>query len=336
MGLQNKREELIAAWSALEGNSLNDGWRTINVSNSGPCDVRAGRRFPGNEEALLVNFKLLPNHFLGNLPQSHGFEVLLSDLSAGDSNSKWIAICRHSTGNLDFFAMMLEDILLSIEVLKCENQEAVFELFIKRIIAWQDFMKKNQRGLLSSEEEIGLYGELEILADLIRATSSNTVNYWRGPLKSPQDFIFKKGMVEVKTSVTTNNFIAQISSLGQLDCIGKSPLYLACINLQIGPEGKTITEKISEITALLNGDNASLFIFNNCLLHTGYCLDTDDKYIRHFRRQSLRIFNVDDSFPKLTSHLVSLGITKVQYEINIDLINNKTLEFESLVNNLEY
>ena len=336
MDLQNKRQELIAAWSALTGTSQNYGWRTINVSNSGPCEVRAGRRFPGNEEALLVNFLSLSNHLVENLPQSQGFTVLLTDLNDGDSNSKWIAICRESAGSLDFFSMMVEDILASIENLNNESQEAVFELFIKRIVAWQDFMKKNKQGLLSGEEEIGLFGELEILADLIKKSSSKIVNYWRGPLSGVQDFIFRRGAIEVKTTISNNDFFAQISSLDQLDCTVKSPLYLACINLQIGPDGKTLSEKISEVTTLLNGDNASLFIFNNCLLHAGYCLDEDDKYIRQFHRQKIRVFEVNDSFPKLTHHSVALGIIKAQYEINIDLLSVRTLEFESLLNDLEY
>ncbi len=336
MDLLNKRQELIAAWNALKGNSQIDGWRTINVSNSGPCEVRAGRRFPGNEEALLVNFVSLSNHLVDNLPQGQGFMVLLTELTAGNDNSKWIAICRQSAGNLDFFSMMVEDILASIENLNDENQDTVFKLFIKRIVAWQDFMKKNKEGLLSSEEEIGLFGELEILTDLIKQSSSKMVNYWRGPLNGIQDFIFGRGAIEVKTTISTKDFFAEISSLDQLDCSAVSPLYLACINLKIGADGETLTEKISEIASLLNGDKPSLFIFRNCLLHAGYRLDTDDKYIRQFQRQRIRIFEVNDSFPTLTSHSVPLGIKKAQYEINIDSLDIQTLEFKSLVNNLGY
>ena len=100
--------------------------------------------------------------------------------------------------------------------------------------------------------------------------------------------------------------------------------------------GKTLNEKISEVTTLLNGDNPSLFIFNNCLLHAGFCLDVDDKYIRQFYRQEIRVFEVNESFPKLTNHSVPFGIIKAQYEININSVNARTLEFESLVNNLGY
>ncbi len=49
-------EEFVLAWGAFSGRSEDDGWRGIPVAPAGPCALMAGRRFPGNEEALLAGF----------------------------------------------------------------------------------------------------------------------------------------------------------------------------------------------------------------------------------------------------------------------------------------
>jgi hypothetical protein len=335
MDLQNRRQELSIAWRALHGLTQDAGWRTINVTNSGSIEVRAGRHFPGNEEAILFNFKSLMNNFHDLLPEGQGFLVSHEKLSLGDINSLWIALSKQSEGNLDFFTMMVEDILISIEKLAGRSNETIFQLFIDRIIAWQDFMKKNKNGHLSKEEEVGLFGELELLGELIKKSYPRVVKSWRGPLGGAQDFFFKDKAVEVKSTISQNRFLAQISSLTQLDLSYNREIYLACFNLAEDVNGMTLTQKISEINELFSNDNEASFVWSTCLLQAGYKTEDGQKYVRRFNRQKLRIYEVDNSFPKLTSSTVPFGIKKAQYEIDIDSLKLQSLELRDLLNNLE-
>ena len=335
MDLQNRRQELRAAWGALQGIAEGSGWRTINVTSAGLLEVRAGRHFPGNEESILFNFRSLTNNFHDQFPQGQGFLVSHEDLALGEINSLWIALSKQPEGNLDFFTMMVEDILLSIEKLSNRSNESIFQLFIDRIIAWQDFMKKNKTGFLTSEEEVGLFGELELLGDLVRRTSPRVISSWRGPLGGAQDFLFKHDAVEVKTTTSESQFIAQISSLAQLESFGNRKIYLACINLVEEVNGKSLTQKILEVSELLEVDNESAFIFETCLIKAGYKSEDEQKYFRKFKRKKLRVFEVDNDFPKLTSTTVPFGIKKAEYEINIDSIQAQSLVIGDLLNNLE-
>ena len=49
-------DECAVAWHSLSGTGDEPGWRTIPVTPAGRCQLSAGRRFPGNQEALLASF----------------------------------------------------------------------------------------------------------------------------------------------------------------------------------------------------------------------------------------------------------------------------------------
>jgi hypothetical protein len=57
MVLRSKHQELTAAWRALAAEAESgEGWHTIPLAGESQFGMQAGRRFPGNEEALLLAF----------------------------------------------------------------------------------------------------------------------------------------------------------------------------------------------------------------------------------------------------------------------------------------
>ena len=63
------------AWSSLDGAIDGSGWRTIAVEAAGPIAIHAGRRFPENQEAMLVRFPTLKFGSSAKLPDGQGFSV---------------------------------------------------------------------------------------------------------------------------------------------------------------------------------------------------------------------------------------------------------------------
>ena len=100
MAPPSEEEELVAAWRALSGNPAAEGWRTIPIASPSPCQLLAGRHFPGNQEALLVGFALSKLPSAEQFPQGHGFLVTSADLGGDESGRVWIALCRQSAGRL--------------------------------------------------------------------------------------------------------------------------------------------------------------------------------------------------------------------------------------------
>lgn len=328
MALQSRREELLAAWRALAGNQEGEGWRTIPVAHGGPCRFLAGRRFPGNEEALLVGFnsvRVPPGY---HLPEGHGFLVSQASLAGDGVDRVWIALGRQSAGSLDLFAMMTDDVVTTLQGLRDADDERLFNMFLARIKAWQDFMRRGGDGVLSPEAEVGLFGELEFLHNLISAglPAATAVEAWQGPLDGIQDFILGPGAIEIKSTVSPSSFPATIGSLDQLDDSLTRPIFLAGIRLALTNSGRTLPDQVVGLRTLMADESAALSLFDTRLLHAGFLEGTADRYTRRFSRMTTRMLHVTDGFPRLTRANVAIEIRRARYEIDLDLISTGDLK----------
>lgn len=319
MAPPNDREDLLAAWRALADTTGQQGWRFIPIATHACCQLRAGRRFPGNEEALLAGFRLATPP--AELPQGHGFALLAVDMDfAMEPDQFWFALARQPAGNLEMFTLMATDIVSTLDAASGFDQRAIFRLFLDRILAWQDFMRREHEGLLSMEAEIGLHGELILLAMLLDAglEAPYAVKSWRGPLHGLHDFEIATGAIEVKTTASEQGFPVKILSLEQLDPSLAEPLYLAGIHLRADPEGLNLAGRVEGVRQRLRNDSAALLAFSTLLLHAGYADAMADRYPRRFVHDRSRLLRVNDHFPNLIRNKIPSAITTVRYEIDLD------------------
>ena len=333
---QNNQSELLLAWKALSGSSAIDGWRMINIDADISCKARAARHFPGNQEVLLLGFnniKKLNDH---SFPKGKGFSLSYADLGSISEDLTWISLTRELIGSLDLFSKMSEDILSVLEKIKGSTQQTIFTIILARINAWQDFMKRNKEGVLSSEEEIGLFGELLILRDLTKYNilPSQAIDCWQGPLDSIQDFYLNTGALEVKTTISKNAFDASINSLEQLDNTLVSPLYLIGVKLSLNDEGITLSNLIKEIKNEWAEDAEAIEKLNIKLLHAGFFEELSKEYKRTFTKIEIVTFIIDEQFPKITKPSLHKEITKVKYTVDLDLINANKIDFNLAVSKL--
>jgi hypothetical protein len=322
MALQTEREELLAAWRALAGQIADEGWRTIPVALGGPCRLRAGRHFPGNEEALLVGFTSESVPPADQLPQGRGFLVSHADIEDEGESCRWIALRRQSAGSLDLFAMMVVDVVTTLAGLSRGKDGRTMQVFLSRIRAWQDFMRRGSDDTLSAEAEVGLFGEIEFLRQLFAAGLPATVSIeaWKGPLDELQDFRLGTGAIEVKSTLSNQGFPAAIGSLEQLDDSLVHPLYLVGVRLAIKAAGITLAELISDIRDSLVDDPAAFAAFNTRLLHAGYFDQFAERYTRRFACVAIRLLTVCEGFPRLTRGSVATAIRDARYEVDLDLV----------------
>lgn len=322
MALRNERDELVAAWRALVGDAGCVGWRTIEVAPAGNCRLRAGRHFPGNEEAILVGFTAIQKPASIQLPQGQGFLVSWADLGAESEGRTWIALCKEDAGSLDLFATMADDVRSTLRTLRNADALVGLQAFLSRIRAWQEFMRRGADNLLSAEAEVGLFGELEFLDQLITAGLPpwQAVEAWQGPLGGLQDFPIGTGAIEVKTTVSPLGFVAKIGSLAQLDDSLIRPLFVAGIRLALNHSGSTISERAESLRSRLANDEVVLSSFNSRLLHAGLLEAHAEKYTRRFELVDHRLIHVTEAFPRLTSGNVALPIRRASYELDLDLI----------------
>jgi len=225
--------EFLMAWSSLTGTNIEPGWQAISLPSAGQLKLMAGRRSPDNAEAILVGFPTARLAAADKLPEGQGFAVERADPEG--NGWLWLALTRKSAGSAELFATMACDVVGALDDAAAAGADEARHLrvFIGRVGAWQEFMRRGSQ-VLSPEAEIGLTGELMLLRAIINAgvPSALAIESWVGPLDAIQDFALGTGALEVKATLSAVGFPAKIGSLEQLDDSTRQPLFVAGVRLR--------------------------------------------------------------------------------------------------------
>jgi len=317
-------DEFLLAWESLAGEATQDGWRSIPVSRAGSCHLMAARRFPGNGESLLAHFPSVKIPAAEKLPEGHGFAIDRVDPHA--DGKTWLALTRKESGSVELFVAMVGDVVGVMDLESASGEERLLTIFLGRVRAWQEFMRKGIQGL-EPEAEIGLIGELSFLASMLDAgvPASFAVESWVGPLDGIQDFEVGTGAVEVKATLSATGFPAKIGSLEQLDDSVRQPLFLAGVRLSQTASGRNLPEFAEHVRGLLNEDAEAKRVFADRLLAAGFFTIHADRYSRRFSIVGTRVVEVVEGFPRLTHGAVPNGIKSARYEIDFDRASGENL-----------
>jgi hypothetical protein len=335
MDQQSEPSELVVAWRALSGTERKEGWTSIQLMSIAPCQVRAGRHFPGNEEALLVGFRSLQVPAPDQLPLGRGFSVTRIDPPPDTDNRAWICLARQQSGSIDMFEMMANDVLAALELRPAASEKEALSLFISRVRAWQNFMQRDS-AVLDAAAEIGLIGELVVLNKMLKVglPATNAIESWQGPLDGLHDFALASGALEVKTTISTADFIVNVDCLEQLDPSLVSPLYLAAVRLVLSPTGFSLPEQIRDARALMSSDTYSLEALNVRLIRAGYVDAVAARYTRRFHWAATTVLAVQASFPSLTRGNVPAEIREARYKLDISCLNAIEISFDAALKSL--
>lgn len=317
-------DEFILAWDSLAGESKMDGWRSIPIPCASACRMMAARRFPGNRESLLVNFPTMKIPISEKLPDGRGF--VIERVDPYSDGKTWLALSRKESGSIELFVSMVADLVGTLGSDITLSEGLLLTIFLGRVKAWQEFMRKGTQGL-EPEAEIGLIGELSFLTIMIELDipAASALEAWVGPINGIQDFEIGTGAVEVKATVSRIGFPIKIGSLEQLDDSIRQPLFLAGARLSQIESGMNLPEFVSHSYRIIKGDMEAERIFSDKLLAAGYFNLHDDRYARRFIVTEIRIMEVEDGFPRLTSANVPAEIRRAQYEIDFDRIIGETI-----------
>jgi len=329
-------DRLHSAWRALGGGTHGDGWRTIPVDVAAPCQVLVGRRFPGDEEAVLVGFRFPSSRSFGALPVGRGFRVERPEGQFLGGAHEWFSLSRQATGGLEMFATMAADVIALLEAYRDVGDERLFLLFVGRIRAWQEFMEKGRDGVLSAEAEVGLFGELTILSRLINAgvPAAIALDCWQGPMDAIQDFEIGPGAIEVKATIAAAGFPATIGSLEQLDDAVRQPLFVAGVRLSVDDTGLCLPDLVAAVRQKVREQIDSTALLDSRLLHVGFFDAFAERYVRRFLHVRTRVLLVDAGFPRLVPGVVAPAVTKARYVVDLDLVNSADVDLTTVLKQL--
>lgn len=326
-------DDIKLAWSSLLDSTDAYGWRSIAIETVGSCALRAGRSFPDKCEALLVGFPSSTVPVAENLPGGQGFSLIR--LEPNGDRTAWLALTRNPHGSLELFASMIADVVRAMESEPSANQQRLLRIFLGRIRAWQEFMRKGAQGL-NPEAEIGLIGELVLLRAIVHADMPHAlaIESWVGPLGGVQDFEIGAGALEVKTTLSPVGFPAKIGSLEQLDDSARQPLFVAGARLRQTEGGQKLPEFVEAMRQSVGGDNEATRVLSERLLAAGYFDAHADRYPRCFALVDIRVVEVASGYPRLTPGTVPAGIMRAMYEIDLDKVPGDNVGVEGALKKL--
>lgn len=332
--MARRSDEFVAAWHSLASAAESaSGWRSIPITPGGIVSLRAGRRFPGNEESLLAGFGAATLPAAAKLPDGQGFAVERVDpLLEGKT---WLALTRRSSGSAELFLAMACDVAGALDAEIGAEEPRALRVFLGRVRAWQEFMRKGSQPL-GPEAEVGLVGELLTLSTLIKAgvPAATVCEAWLGPLDGLRDFEIGTGGVEVKSSLTIAGFPARIGSLEQLDDSVRQPLFVVGVRLRQVADGQSLPSLVESMRDIVRGDAEAERLLSERLVAAGYFDAHAERYARQFVAAGTRIVEVAEGFPRLTPGRVPAGVSRASYEIDLDKAPGAGLAVEQMLRKL--
>jgi len=185
------------------------------------------------------------------------------------------------------------------------------------------------KGGLSIEKQIGLFGELLVLEQMIISGGPSMVAAWTGPTGETHDFRIPGCEFEVKTT-TGGRRIHSINGLNQ--AIPSSGSSLSFISIQLAKagqgEGEALPELISRLVKILECDTGAHGSFFSLLKSVRYFDEDAPLYSYKWKlRTALKLIPVDGSFPKIDPEVlkISMGpayslLEEVSYKVCFDAI----------------
>lgn len=321
---------LLNAWDALKSSDQVDGWISIRVSQKYP--IRAGNFLPNIFPSLLIGT------YSDSKPSYSECKRIKIDIlqDAIDPACKnWIAISLTDIKYIDIFAVISNDISQFVAENFYRHLDPDYsQTIINRVLMWKTLLEDSHDKPLSKDEITGLYGELLLLKRLIDAIeATNSIKLWCGPYKALHDFQSDLCHIEVKSSISSNELIAKIGSLDQLDYLLSPRLFLIAFRLETNEDGISLPSLIDELSAIFikSGD---ILEFLHKLKAVGYNISHNEFYLQKFIEAEIIPFEINSTFPRITKEVVDSRITSAKYSINISQISSNRVSLNTIISNL--
>lgn len=251
------------------------------------------------------------------IPKLKGLEIVFT---APDQHGTSILLLKLlDPTQRDIFYRLCSDIVNATSRAKTET-EAV-SLFLARTWRWHHLLRGGLDQKLSKEEQKGLIGELIVIRKLLLPNLSplDAIAAWTGPLGAPKDFEIGRVCIEAKARRGAATPFVAISSEHQLDTSGVDVLCLHVVELNGATEGTKEAFTVTDIAGRLRDqitkrDVDSAYLFEKLLMSSGFRWEDDYKDSLWIEGSS-SIFEVRDTFPRITSSGCPSGVSNVRYSI---------------------
>ena len=231
----------------------------------------------------------------------------------------------------DIFDLLVRDL---VEAAEQPDDEALgVARLLARLSEWQQLLRRLSPRGLSSDAQLGVWGELWVLREVLAPSIGirDAITAWRGPLEADQDFQMGAVCMEVKTSAAHSLDGIPVASERQLEVPEDVVLVLVglSVDARIG-HGETLNEMIRVVRSAATGAGC-LSMLDERLESIGCC--AEDAQLHDEMGYSVRssaLFLVGPGFPRLVSTDLPVGVSDVRYRIALASCRSHMMSAEAL------
>jgi hypothetical protein len=311
-----------------------------------------------SKEELIIKTKLdavpqfdcfaATNHITGNhlyimslsshtiIPEFKNFKFKGVQIEVFDlKESKELNIYLIDSELKDIFSLFIENIIEKIIDLSTENEAITKTSNV--IQKWKKLFDKINNQGLTIEQQKGLLGELLFINDLIdnNLNLDYVLNCWTGPDFEDKDFTFGATCFEIKFTTSKIPRI-KITSERQLDTTNIDKLFLNCFTCEsLKEKGVSLNSVVDTIREKINQNTATLKYFNERLESADYLEEHTENYNAQYGVKTRSVYEVGDSFPKLTNSNLPSGVYDTSYFIENSAIEVFKVDYDKTINELK-
>ncbi|KIM07645.1 MAG: hypothetical protein KU29_06520 [Sulfurovum sp. FS06-10] len=243
-------------------------------------------------------------------PKLNGIQLTLGQIE----KTYQLILTLTSKNDKDIFYILCMDLLASTK--NTNDEKIAIGMLLKRLEKWQYFLKHSQN-IIDKKQLRGLVGELFFIKKYLLKNfdADDTLNFWKAPLQSVQDFELNNMAIEVKTKSSVNSIT--ISSYEQL-FTKLNKLYIFVITMsdasKIDKDSFNIYHLIKDIKALIGIEN--LDKFNHLLMLYGF-MELSEYEELYFKVSFDEFYEVHSDFPRIVE--IPYGIENLTYRVNLDV-----------------
>ncbi|MGX1265701.1 hypothetical protein RKD55_003505 [Rossellomorea marisflavi] len=246
-------------------------------------------------------------------------------------NKNFLVISQEVNESDDIFENVLQNI---VDNILTDEELPLYTILYEVLDRWHNFFKRKWEGVLTEEEEAGLFGELYYInkwLDYYPSDPPLIINDWKGPLKFRIDFVRNKSGIEIKTLSPKIRDEVKISSEKQLELnpvINELFLYVLKIEANT-TTGQTLEIIIDEIIDKLNDRAPSLAVkFREILQFNN--IRKQDYNSNYFFIHEERAYEIREGFPRIETRHLPKGVNKISYSIDLSHCESYITKVENI------
>lgn len=294
-----------------------DKWS--NITSTKNCFLSLGIIHPLNLQigyyaSTYKSFIVMDTGVIPDIPSSFAVKVVNTELA----NGSWILEFQlvHHSFEEEFLRLCWDMIEAT------ENSTVPLKDMVSRYLSWQKFLQYSTKDVMSFQRQKGLLGELLYLKECIENIGSELAfSSWSGPDGSDQDFLFESSWSEIKTIALSSEKVS-ISSLQQLEQEITGVLVIFILEKTTPGDGRiSLPDIVDDLKRRLKDNAKVLDSFEMKLFKYGYRdADVAEYQKNAFRYIEQRVYEVNESFPRLIRNNVATEIVSCKYEISLSSI----------------